>query len=70
MSVREDKIVLFLCTGNYYRSRFAEALFNSVARKMNLPWKASSRRPGPRTRRLEHRPDGGVGCESTGKARD
>jgi protein-tyrosine phosphatase len=25
------KIVLFLCTGNYYRSRFAELLFNSLA---------------------------------------
>jgi predicted translation initiation factor SUI1 len=36
-------IVLFLCTGNYYRSRFAEILFNSVAGRMNLPWKASSR---------------------------
>jgi protein-tyrosine phosphatase len=35
--------VLFLCTGNYYRSRFAEILFNSVAGKMGLAWKASSR---------------------------
>ncbi len=35
--------VLFLCTGNYYRSRFAEALFNAVAGKMGLPWKATSR---------------------------
>jgi protein-tyrosine phosphatase len=34
---------LFLCTGNYYRSRFAEILFNSVAGKMGLPWRASSR---------------------------
>jgi hypothetical protein len=40
---RQTKIVLFLCTGNYYRSRFAEILFNSVAGKMGLPWKASSR---------------------------
>jgi protein-tyrosine phosphatase len=37
------KTVLFLCTGNYYRSRFAELLFNSVAGRMTLPWKASSR---------------------------
>jgi predicted translation initiation factor SUI1 len=43
MSQRRDKIVLFLCTGNYYRSRFAEILFNSVARNMGLPWRASSR---------------------------
>jgi predicted translation initiation factor SUI1 len=35
--------VLFLCTGNYYRSRFAEVLFNSVAGKMGLSWHASSR---------------------------
>lgn len=38
-----EKTVLFLCTGNYYRSRFAETLFNSVAEKMGLPWKAFSR---------------------------
>lgn len=35
--------VLFLCTGNYYRSRYAECLFNSVAEKFGLPWRASSR---------------------------
>jgi translation initiation factor 1 len=38
-----EKSVLFLCTGNYYRSRFAEILFNSVAGKIGLPWKASSK---------------------------
>jgi len=38
-----QKSILFLCTGNYYRSRFAEILFNSVAERMSLPWKASSR---------------------------
>src|SRR5262249_48807384 len=43
MAKRSEKTVLFLCTGNYYRSRFAEVLFNSVAGKMSLPWKASSR---------------------------
>lgn len=43
MSQRQVKTVLFLCTGNYYRSRFAEILFNSVAGKMGLPWRASSR---------------------------
>jgi protein-tyrosine phosphatase len=37
------KQVLFICTGNYYRSRFAEILFNSVAARMGLPWRASSR---------------------------
>ena len=35
--------VLFLCTGNYYRSRFAECFFNAVAEKNDLPWRASSR---------------------------
>jgi predicted translation initiation factor SUI1 len=39
----KQKTILFLCTGNYYRSRFAEVLFVSVARKMGLPWDASSR---------------------------
>jgi protein-tyrosine phosphatase len=29
--------VLFLCTGNYYRSRFAELLFNYLAHLMRLP---------------------------------
>src|SRR6516164_7788883 len=43
MVKRAEKNVLFLCTGNYYRSRFAEILFNSVAGKMGLPWKAASK---------------------------
>jgi translation initiation factor 1 len=43
MARRGEKGVLFLCTGNYYRSRFAEVLFNSVAVRMGLPWRASSR---------------------------
>jgi protein-tyrosine phosphatase len=43
MAKREHKTILFLCTGNYYRSRFAEALFNSVAGRMGLPWRATSR---------------------------
>src|SRR6266446_2872322 len=43
MGQRSQQTLLFLCTGNYYRSRFAEILFNSVAGKMGLPWRASSR---------------------------
>lgn len=35
--------LLFLCTGNYYRSRFAEALFNARAAALGLPWRAESR---------------------------
>jgi protein-tyrosine phosphatase len=37
------KIVLFLCTGNYYRSRFAELLFNHLAEQNELEWIAVSR---------------------------
>lgn len=39
----KQKTILFLCTGNYYRSRVAEVLFVSIARKMGMPWNASSR---------------------------
>jgi protein-tyrosine phosphatase len=35
--------LLFLCTGNYYRSRFAELLFNSLAAQTGLNWSAFSR---------------------------
>jgi protein-tyrosine phosphatase len=35
--------VLFLCTGNYYRSRFAELLFNHLASTQGLDWQAYSR---------------------------
>jgi hypothetical protein len=35
--------ILFLCTGNYYRSRFAEILFNWHARQRGLRWTADSR---------------------------
>jgi protein-tyrosine phosphatase len=35
--------VLFLCSGNYYRSRFAEHLFNFLVKERNLPWRADSR---------------------------
>lgn len=35
--------ILFLCTGNYYRSRFAEILFNTLARARDLDWTADSR---------------------------
>jgi protein-tyrosine phosphatase len=37
------KQVLFLCSANYYRSRFAEHLFNWLACREGLPWRASSR---------------------------
>lgn len=37
------KKLLFLCTGNYYRSRFAEIYFNWHAVQRGLLWKAESR---------------------------
>lgn len=39
----ESAILLFLCTGNYYRSRFAELLFNERAGEAGLAWRADSR---------------------------
>jgi protein-tyrosine phosphatase len=35
--------VLFLCSGNYYRSRFAEILFNWHAERRGSLWRADSR---------------------------
>jgi protein-tyrosine phosphatase len=35
--------VLFICTGNFYRSRFAEAVFNHHAEQRRIPWIAFSR---------------------------
>jgi protein-tyrosine phosphatase len=37
------RLVLFLCTGNYYRSRFAEELFNHRAPVECPGWQADSR---------------------------
>jgi protein-tyrosine phosphatase len=34
--------VLFLCTNNFYRSRFAEILFNRLAGRLGLAWRAES----------------------------
>ncbi len=35
--------LLFLCTGNYYRSRFAEQYFNHYASERGLSWQADSK---------------------------
>jgi protein-tyrosine phosphatase len=40
--MKKEKI-LFLCTGNYYRSRFAEHFFNYQANQQRLNWLADSR---------------------------
>jgi protein-tyrosine phosphatase len=46
--------VLFLCTGNYFRSRLAERVFNHRATEGGLPWRATSRglAPQPELRNL------------------
>ena len=36
------KNILFLCSGNYFRSRFAELWFNHEADQRRLPWYATS----------------------------
>ncbi len=40
------RTALFLCSGNYYRSRFAEIIFNEEAARAGLPWRADSRALG------------------------
>lgn len=39
--------LLFLCTGNYYRSRFCEEYFNHLAHTHSLAWRADSRGLAP-----------------------
>ena len=43
MAKREKKTVLFLCAGTDPRAESAATLFDSVAGKMGMNWKASSR---------------------------
>ena len=43
MSDERKKRVLFVCSGNYYRSRLAEILFNHEAPLTGLDWEAESR---------------------------
>ncbi|MBX2998904.1 MAG: low molecular weight phosphatase family protein [Caldilineaceae bacterium] len=42
MTEPKPRRVLFLCSGNYYRSRFAEILFNRLASQSGLNWEATS----------------------------
>ena len=39
----QKKRVLFVCSGNYYRSRLAEILFNHEAAAAGLAWESGSR---------------------------
>jgi protein-tyrosine phosphatase len=50
--------LLFLCTGNYYRSRFAELYFNHQAAQRQLDWHAESRGLGA------DQPNGNIGAMS------
>jgi protein-tyrosine phosphatase len=57
----EIQTVLFVCTGNYYRSRYAEELFNARV-PATLGWRADSRgfepspaNPGPISRSARQR---------------
>ena len=52
--MQPPRFVMFLCSGNYYRSRYAEILFNWKARTKGVGWQAYSRgleiddrNPGP-----------------------
>ena len=42
MPATKFKTVVFICTGNFYRSRFSEYLFNTLAEKSELQWCATS----------------------------
>ncbi|WP_129628761.1 low molecular weight phosphatase family protein [Candidatus Oscillochloris fontis] len=44
----QQRTILLICTGNYYRSRYAELLFNAQV-PAHLAWRADSRgfAPGP-----------------------
>jgi protein-tyrosine phosphatase len=59
------KTVLFLCSANYYRSRFAELFFNDHVKNKGISWRADSRgivvgrhnNPGPISRHAVGRLD-------------
>lgn len=69
--------ILFLCTGNYYRIRYAHILFNYYARQAGLAWEADSRalaielgacNVGPISRHvIAAMSTRGLTCESTGR---
>lgn len=43
MTQPKIKTVIFVCTANYYRSRYSEHLFNVLVQQRRLPWRATSR---------------------------
>lgn len=63
-SPRHVSQVLFLCSGNYYRSRYAEIFFNTQVQDEIIPWRSFSRglvvdrishNIGPISRAAKHR---------------
>jgi protein-tyrosine phosphatase len=42
-TIMSAKTVVFICTANYYRSRFCEHWFNTLAEAKGLDWRATSR---------------------------
>jgi protein-tyrosine phosphatase len=63
-SPRRLSQVLFVCSGNYYRSRFAEIFFNTHVQDDRIPWRSFSRglvvdrissNIGPISRAAQHR---------------
>lgn len=43
MRTQQFKTVIFVCTANFFRSRFTECLFNAFAEDRGLNWRATSR---------------------------
>jgi protein-tyrosine phosphatase len=43
MRTKKFKTAIFVCTANFFRSRFSEYLFTFLAQKRGLPWRATSR---------------------------
>lgn len=53
-TMRGMQTILFLCTGNYYRSRYAEEFFNHHAERRRLAWRADSRGLAPDMSKLDN----------------
>lgn len=51
---RSGKRLLFLCTGNHYRSRFAEEYWNELVEREAVTWRADSRALGEPPDPREH----------------
>jgi protein-tyrosine-phosphatase len=64
----ETKTLLILCTGNYYRSRYAEIVFNARAQEEQLPWQAISPRltasSNAASRKVYEKSNGSVGLSA------